>query len=237
VNEVLHELLHEVLALLEASALLEFTDDVPDAEAEGHALRHLRGSADEGRSLLRGLDLEEGVSVVDLGLTGLTVVEVVADAALVAHANEGEDVASVTSHTGVAHLWGGLDFGADNCGEFRKHASNGFLNELDPFLLASSLLLLAALGAFLTNPSPIDNDWVALRVDVEFDLSLSIEGFLEGLEVLITDDVDVVTFLVNVLETKLLWQIMESATSLGDDLCKIEDGQGAAEFPRLFVEM
>jgi hypothetical protein len=92
--------------------------------AKRHSVGNLRTSEDEGGCLLGGLDLEEGVRMVDLGFASLTEVEIVADAALVADSDKGENVATVASHSRVdngAVLLLGLvnfDLRTNNLGKF-----------------------------------------------------------------------------------------------------------------------
>lgn len=110
-------------------------------------------------SLLWCLDLEEGMRMLDFSLTGLTVVEVITDAALVAYTNEWEHVASVTSHSGV-NSDSLLRFFRlsvlDQFGDFRDHTLHCFLNELTLFLLAFTFVEVAETS--LLNLGPIDDN-------------------------------------------------------------------------------
>jgi len=95
-----HKVLHELLALGEGIAS-EVSSDLLEVVSNWEIMGDVLPCDDESWGLLGCLDLEEGMWVIDFTLTGLTVVEILTDAALIACSNQGECIASVASHSGV----------------------------------------------------------------------------------------------------------------------------------------
>jgi hypothetical protein len=102
-------------------------------------------------------------------------------------------------------------------------------------LPALSLLGLEALASLLLNGFPVDHHWIAFGVEEKRHLAFGlVEDFLEALEILLTNDVNEVTLLVNILKSEILGDVLESAAGLGDDLSQIQTVQGSSENPLLF---
>lgn len=100
----------------------------------------------------------------------------------------------------------------------------------------SSLFLESLLSLGLLS-LPVNIHWVAIHIDKKVDISfLELELLFEGIHILVTDDVNLVTFLVNIEESKLLRQGIESLFSLDYDLSKIKFNQRPDKSPVLLFE-
>jgi len=97
-----------------------------------------------------------------------------------------------------------------------------------------SPLLLALFLDLLT----VDMDGISIGVDGEDKFpNLLLVGLLEGLEVVLADDVNHIALSVDVLESEGLGYIFESPANLSEDADQFDVFEGALEYGFFIVEL